>query len=66
MRWHTTALATITPPTPAEALRAVAEARRLFMRTLGSWASDMLRLNREGLAPGAHHAPHPGGLSRAA
>lgn len=36
-------------PTPLQAQRAVADARRLFNRGLANWASDLLLLRQSGL-----------------
>jgi hypothetical protein len=54
-------------PTPAQAERAVRQARELFQHTLANWAFDSLRLRRSG----AHRltwnsSPHTEGLSKAA
>jgi hypothetical protein len=54
-------------PTPAEARRAVEQARSLFRRTLSVWVCDLLALRRAGLdTPGWATAPPGFQWSRAA
>lgn len=44
-------------PSPLQAQRAVAEARRLFRRGLANWTSDLLLLRRSGLRYPRWRAP---------
>ena len=48
----------ITPPTAAMSQRAMAEARRLFARTLSGWASDLLVVRADGLSGFTWTAEH--------
>ena len=49
---------TVAAPTAAASDRAIADARRLFDRTLCGWASDLLAVRAEGLSGYSWSAEH--------